>query len=57
MTVKVSRKNVGIQGSLSTEQNIHLITKESHILAQYCKCAAFEVWNKFAETILVLSLF
>lgn len=57
MTVKVSRKNVGIQGSLSTEQNIHLITKESHILAQYCKCAALEVWNKFAETILVLSLF
>lgn len=28
MTVKVSRKNVGIQGSLSTEQNIRLVTKK-----------------------------
>lgn len=57
MKVKVSRKNVGIQGSLSTEQNIHLVTKKSHILAQYCKCTILEVWNKFAENILVLSLF
>lgn len=49
MKVKVSRKNVGIQGSLSTEQNIHLVTKKSRILAQYCKCTILEVWNKFAD--------
>lgn len=57
MTVEVSRKNVGIQGSFSTEQNIYLITKKSRILAQYCKCTILEVWNKFAENILVRSLF
>lgn len=57
MIVKVSRKNVGIQGSLSTEENIHLITKKSCILAQYCKGTILEVQNKFAENILVLSLY